>query len=47
MKIGQKQIVARVEALLRLSDALDAQLRPTRTLGAHLLASTLHHPLAA
>jgi len=43
----QKRIVARVEALLRQCDALAAQLRQTRTLGAHLLDSTLHHLLAA
>lgn len=43
----QKRIVARVEALLRQCDALEAQLRQTRTLGAHLLDSTLHHLLAA
>ena len=43
----QKRIVARVEALLRQCDALEAQLRQTRTLGAHLLESTLHHLLAA
>ena len=43
----QKRIVARVEALLRQCDALEAQLRQTRTLGAHLLDATLHHLLAA
>lgn len=43
----QKRIVARVEALLRQCDALESQLRQTRTLGAHLLDSTLHHLLAA
>ena len=43
----QKRIVARVEALLRQCDALAAQLHQTRTLGAHLLDSTLHHLLAA
>ncbi len=43
----QKRIVARVEALLRQCDALEAQLHQTRTLGAHLLESTLHHHLAA
>ena len=43
----QKRIVARVEALLRQCDALGAQLHQTRTLGAHLLDSTLHHLLAA
>jgi type I restriction enzyme S subunit len=42
----QKRIVARVEELLRWCDTLEAQLRQTRTLGAHLLASTLHHLLA-
>ena len=47
MKAEQKRIVARVEELLRQSDALEAQLRQTRTLGAHLLDSTLHHLLAA
>jgi type I restriction enzyme S subunit len=43
----QKRIVARVEELLRRCDTLEAQLHQTRTLGAHLLASTLHHLLAA
>jgi hypothetical protein len=43
----QKRIVSRVEALLRQCDALAAQLHQTRTLGAHLLDSTLHHLLAA
>ena len=40
MKIQQKES-------LRQCDALEAQLRQTRTLGAHLLDSTLHHNLAA
>ena len=39
--------VARVEALLRQCDTLEAQLHQTRTLGAHLLVSTLNHLLAA
>jgi type I restriction enzyme S subunit len=43
----QKRIVARVEELLRWCDTLEAQLHQTRTLGAHLLASALHHLLAA
>ena len=43
----QKRIVARVEELLRSCDTLEAQLHQTRTLGAHLLASTLRHLLAA
>ena len=43
----QKRIVARVEELMRWCDTLEAQLHQTRTLGAHLLASTLHHLLAA
>ena len=43
----QKRIVARVEELLRWCDTLEAQLHQTRTLGAHLLNSTLHHLLAA
>ena len=47
MSAEQKRIVARVEELLRQCDALEAQLRQTRTLGAHLLESTLHHLLAA
>ena len=42
----QRRIVAQVEALLRQGDALAAQLYQTRTLGAHLLDSTLHHLLA-
>jgi hypothetical protein len=33
--------------LLRRCDVLEAQLRLTHTLGEHLLASTLHHLLAA
>lgn len=37
----------RVEELLRWCDTLEAQWHQTRTLGAHLLASTLHHLLAA
>ena len=47
MSDPRHQIVAQVEALLQPCDALEAQLRQTRTLGAHLLDSTLHHPLAA
>ncbi len=43
----QKRIVARVEELLRWCDTLEAQLSQSRTLGAHLLDSTLHHLLAA
>jgi type I restriction enzyme S subunit len=43
----QKRIVARVEELMRLCDVLEAQLSQSRTLGAHLLESTLHHLLAA
>ena len=43
----QRQVVARVEELLRWCDTLEAQLHQTRTLGTHLLASTLHHLLAA
>lgn len=35
------------EALLRQCDALAAQWHQIRTLGAHLLDSTLHHLLAA
>jgi hypothetical protein len=42
-----KRIVARVEELLRWCDTLEAQWQQTRTLGAHFLASTLHHLLAA
>ena len=37
----QKRIVARVEELLRQCDALEAQLRQTRILGAHLLEAAL------
>ena len=47
MKAEQERIVVRVAELLRQCDALEAQLRETRTLGAHLLDSTLHHLLAA
>ena len=43
----QKWIVARVEELLRWCDTLEAQLHQTRSLGAHLLDSTLHYLLAA
>jgi len=43
----QKRVVARVEELLRWCDTLEAQLHQTRTLGAHLLDSTLHHLLTA
>lgn len=43
----QKRVVARVEELLRWCDTLEAQLHQTRTLGTHLLASTLHHHHAA
>ena len=43
----QKRIVARVEELLWQRDALESQLRQTRTLGAHLLDSTLYLLLAA
>jgi len=43
----QKRIVARVEALLRQCDALEAQLHQTRTVGAQLLDAALHHILAA
>jgi hypothetical protein len=42
-----KRIVARVEELPRWCDPLEAPLHQTRTLGAHLLDSTLHHLLAA
>lgn len=35
-----------MDALLRQCDALEAQLRQTRTFGAHLLDSTFHHHLA-
>ncbi len=41
------QIETRVEALPQQCAALEAQLHQTRTLGAHLLDSTLHHLLAA
>ena len=47
MNADQHWIVARVEELLRWCDTLKAQLHQTRTLGAHLLDSTLHHLLAA
>ena len=47
MKAQQKRIVARVEELLRQCAALEAQWHQTRTLGAHLLDSSLHHLLAA
>jgi hypothetical protein len=47
MNAGAKQLAVRVEALLRQSDALAAQLHQTRTLGAHLLDSTLHQLLTA
>jgi len=38
MNTEQKRIVARVEALLRQCDALEAQLHQTRAFRAHLLA---------
>jgi len=47
MSNSQHWIVAQVEALLRQCDVLAAQLHQTRTLGAHLLDSTLSHLLAA
>jgi hypothetical protein len=40
-------VALRLQALLRQCDALEAQLRQTRTLGAHLLDITLHHFLTA
>jgi len=43
----QQRIVARAEALLRWCDTLEAHLHQTRTLGSHLLDSTLYHLLAA
>jgi hypothetical protein len=39
-----KRIVARVEELMRLCDALKAH--QTRTLGAHVLGATHHHLLS-
>lgn len=36
MNTEQKRIMARAEALLRQRDALEAQLRQTRTLGAYV-----------
>jgi len=47
ISIEQNQIVARVVEMLRWCDTLEAQLHQTRTLGTHLLDSTLHHLLAA
>jgi hypothetical protein len=41
------EIHTRMEKLLRWCDTLEAQWHQTRTLGAHLLASTHHHLLAA
>ncbi len=46
-RVAQNQIVARAEELLRWCDTLEAQLHQTRPLGAHPLASILHHLLAA
>jgi len=43
----QKQIITPAEELLGWCGTLEAQLHQTRTLGAHLLDSTLHHLLAA
>jgi len=36
-----------LDALRRQYDGMETQPGQARTLGAHLLASTLHHPLAA
>lgn len=47
MKTPARQFRAQRKGLLRQCDALEAQLRQTRTLGAHLLDATLHHLLAA
>jgi hypothetical protein len=47
VKAIQNKIVEQAEDLLRRCDPLEAQLHQTRTLGAHLLASTLHHLFAA
>jgi len=43
----QKPTMARAAELMRWCDTLEAQLRHPRTLGVHLLDSTLHHFLAA
>jgi hypothetical protein len=47
MKFQVHTHAARMEASQRQCDALETQLHQTRTLGAHLLDSTLHHLLAA
>jgi hypothetical protein len=47
MKFQQKPIVARIGKLPWWCGTVEARLRQTRTLGAHLLASTHHHLLAA
>ena len=47
ISIAQMRIVAREEAFIRQWDALESQLRQTRTLGGHLPDSTLHHLLPA
>jgi hypothetical protein len=43
----RKKILSRVEELLRWCDTLEAQLHQNRTLGAHLLESTLHQILTS
>jgi hypothetical protein len=47
VNIEPKRIVARVKESPQWRDTLEAQLHQTRTPGAHLLTSTLHHHLAA
>ena len=42
----QKRIVAGMEKQMRRGDALEAQLRQTRTVGGKFLESLLHHALA-
>jgi hypothetical protein len=47
MNLNHIKIGSRRAAVLRRCDALGAQLHQTRTLGAHLLDSTLRHLIAA
>jgi len=45
--LAGRTVALAVPALLPWCDTLEAQLHRTRPLGAHLLASALHHLLAA
>jgi type I restriction enzyme S subunit len=47
MSTEQKRIVAKVNELMRLCDALDARLTAAQTTATHLLDATLHQILTA